>query len=174
MTRTERRKIGSLMASAAPRLICSLIKALVRSHSLRPSQPLSLSLVFFLSLPPCRPHTLVCYPLIAAIIFSEFDINAIQPGCRPKVPSGSPAMVVENEKNELIGGRGGGVVVMVVVWWWWCGSAFISSLIVRIAKKIKHEIPSKRQFYLVNVFKKEKNMNKNLYFNSITLSIIRF
>lgn len=124
----EETRRGSLMASvmlwSAPRLICSLIKAPpplslslslsnthARSHSHSFSVSLNSSTVspsisLFFSLSPslrsCRSHTLVCYPLIAAIIFSEFDINAIQPGCRPKVPSGSP--VAEKDENELIDG----------------------------------------------------------------------
>lgn len=81
------RTSGSLMASAmlrsVPRLICSLIKGL--SDSLSLSVSLYLSVFLILSHHPCRSHTLVSYPLIAAIILSEFDINAIQPGCRPKV-----------------------------------------------------------------------------------------
>jgi hypothetical protein len=115
------------MASAilwrAPRLICSLIKALFLFISLTISLSLCLSLIYTHTLTrihihslsytlsmdpllhPCRSHTLVCYPLIATIIFSEFDINAIQPGCRPKVPSGS--LVTEEKENELIDGWGG-------------------------------------------------------------------
>lgn len=84
MREKDEMKRGSLMASAmlwiAPRLICSLIKD--RSLSF------SLSLLFALGM--SFAYTRLVYPLIAAIIFSEFDINAIQPGCRPKVPGGSP------------------------------------------------------------------------------------
>lgn len=109
---------GSLMAlamlarSASARLVYSLIKGL----SVCLSVSLYVSAVFLiLSHHPCRSHTLVFYPLIAAIILSEFDINAIQPGCRPKVLVG--LWLPRKRKTKLIEG-------------WGC--VFISSYIIYI------------------------------------------